>query len=174
MSKIRKYGFRAGFRGNTDPQAVGEELDRIREVSGSLTAEGTVKAAEKPTSPLHDLFVWDNTEAARLYRLVQARTLIRSVTVVVEGKPPISRWISVHTGPRAKRRYDPIEVVAEDADSYQSALQMLEEKLAGAARAVQELREAAGQSKQRGKLALINVIIKALETATEAVKRIAA
>lgn len=63
---------------------VKEELARIRvEAGGVLHAEQVIQAAADPTSPLHRFFTWDDTEAARRYRLVQARTLIR-VAVVVE------------------------------------------------------------------------------------------
>jgi len=57
-------------------------------------------------------------------------------------------------------------------DAYQSALEMLVAKLTGAAEAVQELREAAGLSKRKGAMAVIGIIMKALEAATTAIKRL--
>lgn len=50
---------------------------------GRLTPDAVVEAASEPDSPLHPCFEWDDTEAAARYRLDQARTLIRSVRVVV-------------------------------------------------------------------------------------------
>lgn len=64
------------------------ELERIRAAhpDGLLTAEAVVAAAEDDGSPLHPWFVWDDTAAARKYRLAQARALIRvSVTVLPAG-----------------------------------------------------------------------------------------
>ncbi len=40
---------------------------------GQLTASGILKMAENESSPLHSIFEWDDTKAAREYRLYQAR-----------------------------------------------------------------------------------------------------
>lgn len=58
-------------------------LEQIREASqGLLTPQAVVEAAGDPRNPLHSEFTWDNDQAGHLYRLDQARTLIRSVTIV--------------------------------------------------------------------------------------------
>jgi hypothetical protein len=49
---------------------------------GRLEPDMVVDAASDPTSVLHSHFVWDDTEAARKYRIYQARELIRSVKLV--------------------------------------------------------------------------------------------
>lgn len=48
---------------------------------GLLRPEKLVEAAESPTHPLHNRFVWDDSEAARLFRIQQAREVIRSYTI---------------------------------------------------------------------------------------------
>jgi hypothetical protein len=61
------------------------ELRRIAEqYDGKLRPSDVIKAARPVSSPLHDQFQWDDTEAAREYRLWQARQLIR-VTVEYIG-----------------------------------------------------------------------------------------
>ena len=66
--------------------AVTEELRRIAgENGGVLKAEAVIESASEPDSILHDKFTWDDTEAAREYRLWQARQLIRC-TVVFETR----------------------------------------------------------------------------------------
>ena len=67
-------------------------LQDLYDRSGFLTPELVVDTATNPNNPLHDHFEWDDTEAARKFRLVQAARIIRSVRVVVhrgEHKPPI-------------------------------------------------------------------------------------
>lgn len=60
-------------------------LEDIRQRNfGILRAEDVVAEAERPDSPLHTYFEWDDSEAARQYRLWQARQLIR---VCVEVLP---------------------------------------------------------------------------------------
>lgn len=50
---------------------------------GTLTPELVVKSAENKNSPLHECFTWDNKAAGTAYRLIEARTLIRSVRVEI-------------------------------------------------------------------------------------------
>lgn len=66
---------------------VKQTLEEIREKCGGvLTEEAVVKAARPKDHPLHNRFTWDNTEAAKLWRLEQARALIRSVYVTIEPR----------------------------------------------------------------------------------------
>lgn len=54
---------------------------------GRLTPEVVLRAAKRAASPFHHLFEWDDTAAARLYRLDQARRLLREVKLSVEVEP---------------------------------------------------------------------------------------
>lgn len=66
---------------NTELQ---NELRRIADDhGGTLRAEDVVEAAKDEASILHSKFKWDDTEAAHLYRLQQARQLIRVVVQFV-------------------------------------------------------------------------------------------
>lgn len=67
--------------------SVRDELQRLYDRDGRLDEVQVVAEASDPTSPLHHLFVWDNDEAARRYRLVQARGLIISCRVSVQVAP---------------------------------------------------------------------------------------
>lgn len=59
------------------------ELEKIRlKNSGVITPEAVVSAAKKPTNPLHDYFQWNDSAAAKDWRIEQARRLIRSVQVI--------------------------------------------------------------------------------------------
>lgn len=60
---------------------------------GILTPERVLKAAESKSSPLHQHFQWDDTEAAKQYRLIQAGQLIRRVRITYA--PSENREISV-------------------------------------------------------------------------------
>ncbi len=177
MARTKKeYQFKEGSHVGGDPNKIGKEFERLEKTEEGLTAESTIEAAKVRASPLHDAFEWDDTTAAHQHRLKQARTLIRSVEVVVLGsdKPKRRGWVHVREGTSSKGRYEPIDVVVQEMDLFHSALEELQEKLSGAARAVAELRDAAGLSKQKGKMAIIGVVIKSLETASEAIKKLAA
>jgi len=60
-------------------KAAMAELQRMSKTNGGkITPEELVQAARDENSPLHHFFEWDDDKAAEKYRLMQARTLIRS------------------------------------------------------------------------------------------------
>ena len=64
---------------------IAAELNRIaKQNNGSLTPDALLKEASDPSSPLHDRFDWDDTEAAHKWRIQQARDIIRKTTLVVK------------------------------------------------------------------------------------------
>lgn len=94
-----KYAFKAmalRVKG-LDPQECGNELARL-ESQGPVTPERVVKSAKPKSSPLHDAFTWDDSEAAHKWRLEEASYLVRAVVVVDEddGQPPVRAFVNVH------------------------------------------------------------------------------
>lgn len=72
----------------TDRQAqmVGERLEGIEAAHGLVTPALIVADATPETSPLHRFFTWDDAQAARHYRMNQARVLVRNVVrLYVDG-----------------------------------------------------------------------------------------
>lgn len=51
--------------------------------AGRLTPDEVLKRARPKDSPLHDIFEWNDSEAARKYRLNQARELISSFDISI-------------------------------------------------------------------------------------------
>lgn len=78
-------------------KAAREELEKIREKSGgTLIPELVVEYAKKKNNPLHKYFSWDDSEAARLYRLQQARAVISVVVKVIPGtQTTVRAYVSV-------------------------------------------------------------------------------
>ncbi|RHF51452.1 hypothetical protein DW674_06710 [Mitsuokella multacida] len=68
-------------------QTAGEELARIEKENGSLTPELVVDESREENAPLHPVFEWDDKKAAERYRVMQAGSLIRNVTVKIEEAP---------------------------------------------------------------------------------------
>jgi hypothetical protein len=85
-----------------NPDAVAKALEALARLSGGvLTPDQVLAAAARTNSPLHGYFTWDDTEAAKAWRLHQARQLIASVKVQLIGptgpQEPIRAWVSVQT-----------------------------------------------------------------------------
>src|SRR5580765_883545 len=51
-----------------------------------LLAENVVEAAKEPTSRLHGFFTWDDSVAAKKYRLHEARQLIKTYELYIEDR----------------------------------------------------------------------------------------
>jgi hypothetical protein len=95
-------------------EVVAGEIERITRESGVCTPESLVDAAADPGSPIHGLFEWDDEAAARSYRVVQARRVIRSLEVVRDDSPPTIAYVSVQTD--AGRGYLDTATIAGSGD----------------------------------------------------------
>ena len=62
-------------------EAKKEAKDLIENRDGVCSPEAYVEFAEPETSPIHDAFTWDDSEAGRKYRLWEARQML---AVIVE------------------------------------------------------------------------------------------
>jgi len=86
--KIKQIGWRSSSKISLDPELVFDELTKIADKNGgSLFPEAVVAAAKSRRSPLHTVFQWDDDVAANLFRVDQARHLIRSVEVTYVELP---------------------------------------------------------------------------------------
>ena len=98
---------------------IERELERIRlaDPEGVLRPHAVVEFARDPQSPLHRRFIWDDTEAARQFRLHQARQIISvRVTRPNDSSPPVRVYVSLDEdryGATGYRRTS--EVLRDDA-----------------------------------------------------------
>ena len=93
-----KYGWKKGSQSALEAQTAGKHLSKLHKENGMLTADLVVKDAKPLSSPLHDHFEWDNTEAAKEYRLYQARKLIHAVVILKdngEPSPPMRAFVHI-------------------------------------------------------------------------------
>jgi hypothetical protein len=84
----RQFTARKGSR-ITDEQAqrYGPRIAALQDAEGVIDPASVVKDARCPSSPLHEAFEWDDGVAAEKYRLHQARRLLASIEVTIEGDP---------------------------------------------------------------------------------------
>jgi len=112
------YAFAEGTRYNADPQVIGAHLDKLKDKhGGKLETASVLKDAEKTSSPLHQLFQWNDEAAAHQYRLWQARKLIGAVVVKYQDQPddaqPIRAFVSV-APTEETRRYVSVDDALQD------------------------------------------------------------
>lgn len=101
-----------------------KELKTLEEKNGSLTPQAVVTAASSPDSVLHGFFQWDDTVAAREYRLWQARQMIASVTVIVEGRKTDAYFnVRAEVDVVPQRGYFSVDAVLSKQEIYQQVLE---------------------------------------------------
>lgn len=108
--------------------SVQEILETLFNDSGMLTPERVLRFAEPEDSPLHTHFEWDDTEAAHKYRVEQARTLIRGVTITHARAPDmrIRAYVSLPTDRAAGAGYRRMaDVLSSDFLRHQLTSEML-------------------------------------------------
>lgn len=64
---------------DADAQKVANEIGEIGE---NVTPEQIVEKGKDESTELHKCFEWDDTEAAKQYRIVQARDIVRHLYIV--------------------------------------------------------------------------------------------
>ena len=140
---------------------IRRELSRLYGQHGGLTAETVVEAARPEESPLHGQFEWDDTEAAHQFRLVQSRSLMRRVGVIIreEVKPLIHVPPETASGVR-RGRYLIDEDLVKDVDEYARAIQSAQSDLDAALRRMAQLRKLRPSEDSR-----FETVIRALEAA---------
>lgn len=79
--KVRKGFF---FIKDEEAQIVGDFL-AYKFPTGAIAPEAVIGFAKPETSPIHRFFEWDNDTAAHNYRMDQARKLVKSITIEIEG-----------------------------------------------------------------------------------------
>lgn len=127
-----KYQFRKGARGvgKLDAQKVGEEIDSlITDESKPLPEDILDFAKNNPDSELHKYFDWEDSSAAKKYRIEQARYIARVIVHVVqrpdtdehmETAPPEVR---VFFEPKPKSGYSRTIEIYRNEDEYASLLE---------------------------------------------------
>lgn len=69
------------------PERAYSAIEKVRLFNGGVvTPEAIIEAAEATRNPLHKLFEWDDTSAARKFRVTQAATLYRSLEITYVGR----------------------------------------------------------------------------------------
>lgn len=135
--KKRVYVATSGAQFNPKKaQTYGLALEKI---GTDIKAEDVVAAAKKTTSPLHELFEWDDKRAARKYRIEQARHVLQHIAVkVVDSSGNQKELRAFHSIPftfqsgdkeRTERRYVHINVIEKEPEQAQSVVEQAKEEL---------------------------------------------
>lgn len=95
-----EFSWKPNTRIPVKPDVAAHELRKLYERDRAVTPAAIVAAASDEASPLHPVFEWDDSEAARAYREQQASHLTRSLVVTYrktdgELTPPIRAFVKL-------------------------------------------------------------------------------
>jgi hypothetical protein len=83
MSKQKYQWKMESLAKQVDVNKVVDEMEKIKDLYGSLKPENIVQYAATNESVLSKLFEWDDTKAAYNYRLQQARIILNNIEVKI-------------------------------------------------------------------------------------------
>lgn len=82
-----------------DAEVIGPEIERLTG-EGMLTSGRIIQEAQSEGSPLHPYFEWDDSVAGHLYRIEQAKGMIRAIAIApLEDEKPIRAFHRVRIEP---------------------------------------------------------------------------
>lgn len=119
--KVMKIFSWKGLNYNADAQLVGEELEII-ERDSKISAENVVEYAQRhKDSELYKCFDWDDTEAAKKWRLQQARWVLCSISLEIKEEPKqVQRvYVSIKDKDTDARTFKNINEVLKNDEEYQ-------------------------------------------------------
>lgn len=125
-----QYAWKDGWLFNVDAQVAGDELARIREKHGKITATLVVEESRRKRAPLHDaIFHCDEKEAARIHYEDRARGIIRAVFIIKppDDEPSIRAFQFVVKNSDSAAYYPVEEVAAEPATAAQVRERLVKE-----------------------------------------------
>jgi hypothetical protein len=125
---------------HADPQIIGNALEKIAEANGGLlTPKAVVTAAAKTRHPLNKHFEWRDEIAGPLYRLDQARNLIRVIRIVSDEQPTVKHYAFINIRSEGGRGYVSPQRIIDSSTLQARALEMAERELAAIERRYKEL-----------------------------------
>ena len=126
---MREYSWK-GYGFSADAQAVGQELEKI-ETAGELTSEEILNyAKDNPDSELYKCFEWDDDEASRKYRLIQASQILSSISLKITEEPVRKQkvYVSIKSTTSGSRKFKNIKEVLENDEEYKQLLDKAEKE----------------------------------------------
>ena len=106
-----------------DADVIGEHIESLAK-DGIITPADLVRDAKKKTSPLHECFEWDDTAAAKAYRITQAQYILRQIEVMIEREDETSFTVRAfcHVNTEAQQGYTTIESARNDPELWDCVL----------------------------------------------------
>ena len=160
-------------KADADAQAVGEELERIRQRDGIITVDAALSEARYVHSPLHPLCTWDDDIAAENWRRDEIRRAIRSIKVITPEQEEYRAFVHcANPDPSTQGYYQRTEVAVQNLDEYELVFKAAASRIGEAQRAMAELRRVA-EANQPARSVQRNAVVRADKALSKASEELA-
>lgn len=120
---MKQYKAKQGARiSDEDAKIIGAAIEKIAP-DGFVTEEVFLDSAKDMDSPIHKYFEWDDAKAAYGFRVAQARSLIRSIVITVEGQGEVRAFHNVYVADTDERQYVSLEQALEAPALWKQVIQ---------------------------------------------------
>lgn len=124
-----KVVWKDGFRAKVPAQVAYDVISGLQQ-EGKGEASDLVDASRPEDAPLHSMFEWNDAVAAELYRVDQARCIIRHVFVVQEEEDmesvPVRAFFQIDS---SSGNYEPTIVIMNDEEKRKRLLEVAKGEL---------------------------------------------
>ena len=98
--KRNEYKFKSGVCCPASAEDAHNELERVRNSNGELTAEILLTESTPEEAVLHEYYEWDNSIAGHKFRISQSRDLINGILVIIINEQESSinesqEWVGI-------------------------------------------------------------------------------
>lgn len=122
-----------------------DRVDYLAEKYGALTVEVILDDAQKPQSPLNELFTWDDATAAMKYRRREARSLIKVYNVHVSA--PGNTFVHIPVVARNKPgQWKRVSQIVRTQSDFDKALNQAVTQVEGSMNALKALASLSGRN----------------------------
>ena len=135
------------------------------ETKGRITAHAVLDAARPESSPIHDCFDWNDSEAAEKWRLEQARELIRRVKIELVYQEVSVRTVKYVADPSRSDGYT--DIVKAREPSLSEIMSAEWRNVLALAKRAQSIATARGDRMPAGYLDRCAEVVALIETMTE-------
>lgn len=124
-----KVVWKEGFRAKVPAQVAYDVISGLQQ-EGKSEASDLVDASRPENAPLHSMFEWNDAVAAELYRVDQARCIIRHVCVIQEDtnkeSVPVRAFFQIDS---ESGDYEPTVVIMNDEEKRKRLLEVAKGEL---------------------------------------------
>lgn len=119
------------FKFKADAQKCADEIMEICEELESATPQQILEKARDSNTELHKCFTWDDTEAAKKWRISEARAVVRNLKIIEQNPDKQSEPTTIRVFYKTDNEsgYKPTKLILKKPDEYKALVERCRSEL---------------------------------------------